>query len=66
MRKGQRVFYRRSFGVLADFRLAMVGTVDDKGEGVLKPAMVGHVSMDDGTQCIDVPLSDLEEAPRGH
>jgi len=64
VRKGQRVVYRSTPGVLASFHLALVGTVDDNGEGVIVPAMVGHVSLDDGTQCIDVPLSELQEVPK--
>ena len=66
MRKGQTVIYNGRPGVLASFHLAMIGTVDDKGEGVIKPAMVGHVSLNDGTQCIDIPLSELQEAVNGH
>lgn len=61
MHKGQRVRYEGTRGVLVGFHLGQVGGVDEQGNGVLLPAMVGAVRLDDGREVADVPLSDLHE-----
>lgn len=64
MIKGQTVRHMGKSGVLQSFYLDKVGTVDREGNGVIVPAMVGQVKLDDGSECV-VPLSQLEEVANG-
>lgn len=61
MHSGQRVSCEQGAGVLVSFQLGMVGALDEGGFGTLKPAMVGTVRLDDGSEVSDIPLSELRE-----
>lgn len=62
MHKGAAVSYRGQPGTLKDFHLDVIGDVDAEGRGVLVPAMVGDVELQQQPgRVIEVPLRDLVE-----